>query len=434
MNRDAMQTLEKWKKKSKRKPLIIHGARQVGKTWLMKRFGELHYKHVVYINFEYNPRLTALFNSGLDVERIIMGLEIETGQSISPDDTLLIFDEVQECPKALTSLKYFNEQAPEYHVISAGSLLGVYLHQGTSFPVGKVEFMNLYPMSFSEFLNAIGEVGLRDLVRGQDVDVMTTFKDRYISLLRLYYFIGGMPEAVATYKENGNMNEIRTIQKNILLAYEQDFSKHAPGSIVTRIRMLWNSIPGQLSKENRKFIYGQVRSGARAKDYEMALTWLEDSGLILKVNRIKKPNFPLSAYVDSSAFKLYLLDVGLLGALCDIDATIILEGNRLFTEFKGALTEQYVLQQLKALSDEAVYYWTADKGTAEVDFVISMNGRILPIEVKAEENLKAKSLKSYYDKYSPEVSIRMSMSNYREDEWLTNVPLYCVPKVYDLGK
>jgi len=433
MIRDATDKLIEWKGKAKRKPLIIHGARQVGKTWLMKHFGEKHYKKVAYINFEYNQRASGLFQANLDIDSIIMGLKIETGVDIDPDNTLIIFDEIQECPRALTSLKYFNEQAPGYHILAAGSLLGVFLHQGTSFPVGKVEFMNLYPMNYLEFLNAVGETGLRELIMNKNIEMITAFKDRYISLLRVYYFVGGMPEAVAEYAERKDLKEIRTIQKNILSAYEQDFSKHAPGIIVSRIRMLWNSIPGQLSKENRKFIYGQIKSGARAKDYEMALTWLEDSGLILKVNRIKKPHHPLSSYVDSGAFKIFLLDVGLLCALCEIDPRIILEGNRLFTEFKGALTEQYVLQQLKSFFDLSVYYWTADKGTAEVDFILSTGDQILPIEVKAEENVKAKSLKSYYEKYKPHRSVRMSMSDYREDDWLTNIPLYFVPKLEDSG-
>jgi len=424
MYRLALEQLKAWKDKPTKKPLIILGARQVGKTWLMKKFGNDNYANTIYLNFESNARLSTLFDQDLDPNQLLQGIEIEIGQKIDITSSLLILDEIQENSKALTSLKYFNERMPQLDILSAGSLLGVTLHEGTSFPVGKVEFMNLYPMNFKEFLIAVGEDGLVDLINDKNTTMINVFAQKFIDQLRLYYFIGGMPEVVQNYTKIKDLKAVREIQHQLLNSYEQDFSKHAPGQIVSRIRMLWKSLPAQLSKENKKFIYGQIKSGARAKDYELAMTWLLDMGLINKITRTKKPHIPLSAYEDTSAFKLYLLDLGLLGALCEIDSKSILEGNRLFTEFKGALTEQYVIQQLKTLGIKNPNYWTADKGTAELDFLLSHNGKIYPIEVKAEENLKAKSLKVFKDKYDIEPCYRISMSNYREENWLTNVPLY----------
>ena len=429
MFRYAIEELVNWKKSRNRKPLIIRGARQVGKTWIMKEFGRTNYKNTVYINFDSNSRMQRLFSGDMDIQRIIMGLEIEANCKIDKNNTLIIFDEVQECPKALSSLKYFYENFPEYNIVAAGSLLGVALHEGTSFPVGKVAFLDLYPLNFLEFLKAVKEDRLADLIERNDYDIISTFKDKYIDLLKQYYFIGGMPEAVLEFSISFDFNEVREIQKRILSAYEQDFSKHANPLIVTKLRMLWNSIPSQLAKENKKFVYGLIKHGARAKEYEVAMTWLYDCGLIYKVGRIKKPDIPIKAYEDMSAFKLFILDVGLLTALSELDKRTLLEGNKIFTEFKGALTEQYVLQQLKSIKDIPIYYWSAENGTSEIDFIIQLEGRVVPIEVKAEENIKAKSLKTYHNKFSPEISIRTSMSDYRKEEWLVNIPLYCISQI-----
>ena len=426
MYRMAMELLQKWKAKKRRKPLIIRGARQVGKTWLMKEFGDREYSSVVYINFDNNQRMKALFEGSLEVERLITGLELYAGHKIDPDNTLLIFDEVQEVPRALTSLKYFNEDAPQYQIVCAGSLLGVALHQGTSFPVGKVEFLELYPLSFFEFMVAMGKERYVELLQKGDFDMATAFKQDYIDLLKHYYYVGGMPEAVQSFADNRDFNEVREIQRRILEAYEQDFSKHAPNEAVPRIRMLWNSIPVQLAKENKKFIYGLIKEGARAKEYELAMLWLTDCGLVHKVHRVTTPSLPLKAYEDLKAFKLFLVDVGLLSCMVGLRQDVLLDGNELFKEFKGALTEQYVLQQLKTIKGLNIYYWTADRGTAEVDFVIDNGSDVIPVEVKAEANLQAKSLKVYRDKFQPKLSIRTSMADYKKEDWLLNLPLWAV--------
>ena len=426
MYRIAMEKLLKWKQSKRRKPLIIEGARQVGKTWLMKEFGRPAYADTVYINFDSNSRMAELFASDLDTERLIMGLELYAGRKIDPEHSLLLFDEVQEVPRALASLKYFYENAPQYHIVCAGSLLGIALHQGTSFPVGKVDFMKLYPLSFREFLMATGQEQFADLLGQQDFPMITSFKQTYIDALKHYYFVGGMPEAVQSFAENKDFNEVREIQERILLAYEQDFSKHAPNEIVPRLRMLWNSIPSQLAKENKKFIYGLVREGARAKDYETAIMWLSDCGLVHKVSRVNAVGFPLRAYEDLRAFKLFVVDIGLLGCMTGLRQRTLLDGNDLFVEFKGALTEQYVCQQLKTAEDLDVYYYTNDRGSCEVDFVVNTGELIVPIEVKAEVNLKAKSLKTYREKFSPQISVRTSMSDYKKEDWLVNLPLYAI--------
>ena len=424
MYRYAMENLREWKNRKNRKPLIIEGARQVGKTWLMKEFGRQEYTNTVYINFDSNSRMTELFSADLDITRILRGIEIYTGKKINSEDTLIIFDEVQEVPKALSSLKYFYEDAPEYHVICAGSLLGIALHGGTSFPVGKVEFMKLFPMSFREFLTATGKEQYVELLEQKDHQMISSFKQIYIDALKEYYYVGGMPEAVLSYSQAHDLEDVRNIQNMILAAYEQDFSKHAPVSIVPKIRMVWNSIPSQLAKENRKFIYGLLRKGARAKDYETAIMWLIDCGLIHKVSRITTPNLPLKAYEDLKAFKLYLVDIGLLGALAGLKQSALLDGNDMFVEFKGALTEQYVLQQLVTDSDIGIYYYTNDRGNCEIDFLIDDGDKVIPLEVKAELNLKAKSLKTYREKYSPEVAVRTSMADYKENDGLVDMPLY----------
>lgn len=395
----------------------------------MRELGRTQYAQTVYVNFEKTRRLKEIFEGDFNVTRIITALQIETGININAEDTLIILDEIQEVPAALTALKYFNEDAPAYHVIAAGSLLGVALHSGLSFPVGKVEFIDMYPMTFNEFLVATEEKPLDDLLKSRDWEMIKAFKTRYIERLKQYYYIGGMPEVVLRFIKNNDFAEAREIQHQILDSYEYDFSKHAPEDIVPRIRMVWNSIPGQLARENRKFIYGALRSGSRAKDYELALSWLTDCGQALKVNRVTKPAIPLKAYEEPGAFKLFMTDTGLLSALCDIDARTLLEGNKIFTEFKGALTEQYVCQQIVSATDYPVFYWSAERSAAEIDFILQCNQTVVPVEVKAEENLQAKSLKVFKEKFAPEVSVRISMSDFREQDWMINIPLYAISEI-----
>lgn len=429
MKRFALERLKEWKEKPNRKPLIIRGARQVGKTWLMKEFGKTFFEKVAYVNFDSNTRMQQVFDGEINIERIVLAISAETGISVNPENTLLIFDEVQEVPKALSSLKYFCENAPEYAVVAAGSLLGVALHKGTSFPVGKVDFMDLYPLTFQEFLCALGEERFVEILRGKDTDMVTMFKSKYIDRLREYYFVGGMPEVVQTYVDTKDFNQVREIQENLLNYYQQDFSKHAEISLVPRLNLVWNSIPMQLAKENKKYIYGQVRKGARAKDFELAIQWLLDCGLIHKVHRIEKPALPLKAYMNLDIFKIYLLDVGLLMAMIGLNAQVIIDGNRIFTEFKGALTEQYILQQLIAGENVEPYYYSAENSKGEIDFILQGNTSVIPLEVKAEENLRAKSLKAFCEKYKPKYAVRTSMSDYREQEWMTNIPLYNIDRI-----
>lgn len=429
MKRFALERLKEWKEKPNRKPLIIRGARQVGKTWLMKEFGKTFFEKVAYVNFDSNTRMQQVFDGEINIERIVLAISAETGISVNPENTLLIFDEVQEVPKALSSLKYFCENAPEYAVVAAGSLLGVALHKGTSFPVGKVDFMDLYPLTFQEFLCALGEERFVEILREKDTDMVTMFKSKYIDRLREYYFVGGMPEVVQTYVDTKDFNQVREIQKNLLNYYQQDFSKHAEISLVPRLNLVWNSIPMQLAKENKKYIYGQVRKGARAKDFELAIQWLLDCGLIHKVHRIEKPALPLKAYMNLDIFKIYLLDVGLLMAMTGLNAQVIIDGNRIFTEFKGALTEQYILQQLVAGENVEPYYYSAENSKGEIDFILQGNTSVIPLEVKAEENLRAKSLKAFCEKYKPKYAVRTSMSDYREQEWMTNIPLYNIDRI-----
>lgn len=429
MYRTAFEKLCKWKERENRKPLIIEGARQVGKTWLMKEFGKQAYKDTVYINFDSNSKMSELFGADLNIDRLIMGIEIYIGRKINPNNTLLIFDEVQEVPRALSSLKYFYEDAPQYNIVCAGSLLGIALHGGTSFPVGKVDFLNLYPLSYREFLMALVGKSYVELLDNGDYDMIKAFKQTYIDALKQYCFVGGMPEAVQSFVLNKDFKEVRDIQKRILLAYEQDFSKHAPIEILPKIRMLWNSIPSQLAKENKKFIYGLVREGGRAKEYEAAIMWLCDCGLVYKVSRINTAGIPLKAYEDLKAFKLFVVDVGLLGCMTGLHQSVLLDENTLFVEFKGALTEQYVCQQLSALDELDIYYYTNDRGSCEVDFVIDTGEKIIPVEVKAQTNLKAKSLKTYCERFSPDLAVRTSMSDYKAEEWLVNLPLYAIEEI-----
>ena len=404
----------------------------MGKTWLMTWFGRTAYENCAYVNFDGNDRLARLFSGDLDAARILAGLAIEAGVAIQPHKTLLILDEVQEVPRALTALKYLCENAPEYHVVAAGSLLGVALHAGVSFPVGKVEFLDLHPMNFLEFMEALGERDLAGLCVRRDWDLIAPFRAKYEDLLKQYYFVGGMPEAVLAFRERRDPAAARAVQEGILAAVELDFSKHAPNAVVPRIRQLWNSIASQLSKENRKFIYGLIREGARAREYEVAMSWLIDCGLIHKVTRVTKPDLPLKAYEDLKSFKLFALDVGLLGAMTSLDARTLLEGNGIFTEFKGALTEQYALQQLKSTSRIPLHYWSRDKGTAEVDFVIQHAGKIVPVEVKAETNLRAKSLQSYRSRYDPPLAVRTSLAPYHVEAGLADIPLYGLPQLAEI--
>lgn len=431
MRRTALGFLQKWKQKKTRKPLIIRGARQVGKTWLMKEFAKNEYENFAYINFEDNQQLKTLFLNDFDIPRILLAIQIATGIKPEPNKTLIIFDEIQEAERALTSLKYFRENAPEYHVVAAGSLLGIALHENTSFPVGKVEFLDLYPLSFTEFLEALGEHDLNNLIQTQQWIMINTFKTKYIELLKQYYYVGGMPEVVSNYVINQDFSEVRQTQQQILNSYEQDFSKHAPTDVVPRIRMVWNSVPAQLSKENRKFIYGLIKQGARAKEFELALAWLMDCGLIHKINRVSKPALPLKAYEDMGAFKLYLLDIGLLGAMANLDVKTLLDGNLIFIEFKGALTEQYVLQQLVTDEEISIFYWSSEKSDGEIDLLIQYKNEVVPIEVKAAENLQAKSLRAFIEKNKSKMAIRTSMSDFREETWLTNIPLYAINELTD---
>lgn len=433
MYRNKIEELIKWKNSKSRKPLIIRGARQVGKTWLMQEFGKNYYEKCAYINFDSNNRMEELFSTDFDIERIVQGLKIESGVNIEPENTLIIFDEIQEIPKALTSLKYFCENANKYHIVAAGSLLGVAMHEGTSFPVGKVDFMDLYPLSYEEFLEALGEKELVNLLKTQNMELINIFSDKFKNYLKQYLFIGGMPEVVADYVQNKDFNAVRDKQTRLLEAYEQDFSKHAPNNIVPRIRQLWNNIPIQLAKENKKFIYGLVKQGARAREYEVALSWLIDCGLVYQINRVKDCKIPLVAYQDFNAFKLYLLDVGLLCAMAQIDAQTIIDGNSIFVEFKGALTEQFVLTELKANTNVPIFYWSSETGIAEVDYIVQIGKNNVPIEVKSNENLQSKSLKNFVQKYNTKINIRTSMSNYRKEDWLINIPLYLIGNISNLN-
>ena len=425
MERSIYSSLKKWKESPTRKPLILQGARQVGKTYILKEFGAREYSEVVYINCDDNNDMQNMFVD-YDVDRIIRSLSAISGVSIKPSTTLLILDEIQEVERGLASLKYFCEKASEYHVAVAGSLLGITLHEGTSFPVGKVDMLYMYPMDFEEFLLAMGKEQLVELLRNNSWAALTPLRGMLTELLRQYYFVGGMPEAVKAYVERGDIWEVRSIHSKIIDAYRNDMSKHAPKQQVQRINMVWNSIPSQLARDNKKFIYGALRKGARANDFEIAIQWLVDSGLVHKVHRISKPVVPLKFYEDMDSFKLFLLDCGLLGALSETPPEQILIGDNVFEEYKGAFTENYVLQQLKSLPRTFVYYYSNDNSTLEIDFVVQHEAHVIPIEVKAEENLRAKSLRQFVTDNAGLHGVRFSMSDYREQDWLTNVPLWAV--------
>lgn len=427
MNRTIMKDLVLWKNKPNRKPLILQGARQVGKTWIMKEFGRQNYKYVAYVNMDHNAHMQESFTKDFDVNRILEDIGIETHTKIIAGETLIILDEIQEIPLALSSLKYFCENAPEYHIIAAGSLLGVALHKGISYPVGKVNLMTMYPLSYKEFLEAIGEQKLAECVNQLHSDKHQTFREKYIACLKKYYYIGGMPEAVMTYIQEKDYDEVRNVQKTILHLYESDFSKHIESKTeLERTRMVWNSVPMQLAKENKKFFFGQIRKGARSAEFEVSIQWLIDCGLLYKVYCVEKPGMPLKAYTDFSSYKLFMLDVGLLGAMSDLDSESLLEGNRIFTEFKGALAEQYVHQQIVCTTQYIPYYYSNQKSRNEIDFLLQIKSQVIPIEVKAEENLRSKSLRAYVDKFEPAYAIRVSMGGYREQDWLINIPLWGV--------
>ncbi len=421
MKRLVYDRLLEWKNKAGRKPLILNGARQVGKTWILKKFGAHEYSNVAYINCDEVEEMKTLFYD-FDTERLIRSISVLSGEAIRPEETLIILDEIQVVPLGLTSLKYFYENASKYHIIVAGSLLGIGLHEGTGFPVGKVDEINLYPLSFKEFLMAFGKDVLISGMEGHRWSELSSLGATFTEMLRQYYYVGGMPEVVKAYVERQDVFEVRNIQKQILADYRRDFSKHIPSEILPKVNMVWDSIPAQLAKENKKFIYSAIRKGGRAKEFENAIQWLIDAGLSYKVLRVSKVEKPLKFYEDFDAFKLFIVDLGLLGALVDVDARDVLINNKAFNEYKGAFTEQFILQELKSL-DYKVYYHSRERSNLEVDFVIQKYN-VYPLEVKAEENLKSKSLKTIYDSNNELKPVRFSMAGYREQDWMVNVPLY----------
>lgn len=429
MERSIITQLKAWKQSPLRKPLILAGARQVGKTYILREFGKREYENVAYINCDNNPAVAGLFAEDYDMKRVLLVIGALTGQTITPGRTLIILDEIQELPRGLSALKYFCEQAPEYHVAVAGSLLGVAMHRGESAPVGKADIIRMGPMSFVEYLMARGETQLTQILLSRDWPTIAMLHVRLTKLLREYYFVGGMPEAVSTFLKTNDANEVRRVQNDILYLYRSDMSKHVSADEATRISMVWQSIPSQLARENKKFVYGAVRKGARAKDFETAILWLMDAGLIYKVPRVREVGMPLKFYEDLNAFKIFMLDVGLLGALSEMAPALMLMSNNVMTGSKGAFTENYVLCQLKALPDIATYYYSREDSRMEVDFVAQHQGRIIPIEVKAEENLRSKSLRAFMDRHEDLHAVRFSMSPYREQGWMTNYPLYAVQAI-----
>ena len=426
MRRIALKKLLEWKRSANRKPLILNGARQVGKTWLLREFAKTAYKKEAYIVCRKNDLVKQVFARDFDIGRILRDLRALSKVDITPDDTLIILDEVQDIPEAIEALKYFYEQAPEYHIAVAGSLLGISLHQGVSFPVGKVDELNVFPMDFMEFLDAVGEQQSLALLEKRDFDGIAPLHEKFIDLLRQYYFVGGMPEAVKLYAETGALQGVREIQKSILHGYEQDFSEHAPKDQVAKIKLVWKSIPSQLFKENKKFIYGVLRKGARATQYEEAIEWLVDSGLLYKVPRVSRPALPLSIYEELNIFKLYTLDVGLLGAMANTDSSQILIKSDLVAEFNGGLAEQFILQQMKSKQIHPIYYHSTDDSRLELDFVIQTDGKLLPIEVKSGESVRSNSLSMLLQKTPGLRAVRYSLRPYKEQEALVNIPLYAV--------
>lgn len=431
MYRKIMQKLIEWKNDKDRKPLILRGARQVGKTYIIKQFGKENYEGVAYFNFDHDTELYNMFNNTKDPVRILEQLAFVYGKAIVPGKTLIVFDEIQECPNALNSLKYFEEEANEYHIISAGSLLGIRLSH-TSFPVGKVDFLDMYPMTFTEFLGADGYKNLVDYMNSikKIENIPDVFFDRLSEKLKAYFIIGGMPEAVSSWIKNKDMEKVNKIQGGILKAYESDFSKHTTNVEANRISIIWNSIASQISKDNKKFLYQAAKNGARAREYEGAVNWLKDANIVNKIYNVTKPNMPLVSYEDLSSFKMYLLDVGLLRKRTDLDSKVIIEGNRLFQEFKGALTENYVLQTLVATGFNP-YYYTFDN-SYEIDFMLQYKNEIIPIEVKSGESINNTSLKTYNEIYRPKTRVRFSMKNLNRDDNLINIPLFMVEYLDEL--
>jgi predicted AAA+ superfamily ATPase len=421
-----MEKLVDWKKRHRKKPIIINGARQVGKTWLLKEFGAQHFDNVAYVNFDNNQAMSMLFEESYDMSHLLTGIQAETGERIIEGKTLIIFDEIQECPKALTSLKYFCENAPNQMIAAAGSLLGLAVHHGTGYPVGNVTTLDLYPLNFREFLDATGNQSLRELIDTNDAAATSAFSSKLIPLLRQYYFVGGMPEAVAAFAESSFLEDARVVQTQILSDYRRDISKHLNVAETERTLAVWNSIPAHLGQENKKFVFGHIKEGARAKAYRSATTWLTEAGLATCVRRISKPGVPLSAHADESSFKLFVLDVGLLSAMVGLDSSSVISGNKAFTEFKGSLTEQYVCQQLISDCKLQPCYWSAENSRGEIDFLVQDQGRTYPIEVKAEENLKSKSLRAFSEKYAGMNPRRFSLSGYRDEDWMCNVPLFAI--------
>jgi predicted AAA+ superfamily ATPase len=427
MYRTSIKQLINWKLDKERKPLVFFGARQVGKTWLIREFGKTEYRQTVYINFEREDELRDKFMHNLDPKRLITNFEFYSGLTITPEDTLIVLDEIQAAPRGITSLKYFCEEAREYQIIAAGSLLGINIHPGESFPVGKVDFLELRPMSFYEFLLAMGENGMARILDEKQWDSLPYFSHKFKEFLKYYFYVGGMPEAVAAFAEKRDWKKARAIQNKILQTYRGDFSKHAPKDVLPRINMVWESIPAQLAKENKKFIYGVIREGARAKDFEVAIQWLTDAGLLHKIYSVSKPALPLVAYQELSAFKLYYNDIGLLGAMSRLNARTLVEGDAVFTEFKGALTEQFVYQELKLNKELSIHYFPFENSKYELDFLIQTeNDEIIPMEVKSGYNLKAKSFNLFCEKHKPETAIRTSLSDYRKESRMTNAPLYII--------
>lgn len=430
MERKIIEKLREWKKSPNRKPLILAGARQVGKTYILKEFGNKEYENVAYINCDNNEQAKGLFSNGYDIQRIIMAIGAITHEKIKPEKTLIILDEIQELQHGLTALKYFCEDAPEYHVAVAGSLLGIAMRHGESAPVGKVNIIRMFPMDFEEYLMARSEDNVLSILRSGDWSTISMIHETLEKLLREYYFVGGMPEAISTFIKSLDANAVRQVQNDILFIYRSDMSKHVTSNEATRISMVWQSIPSQLARENKKFIYGAVKAGARAKDFEMAIQWLVDAGLVYRISRVRDVSMPLKFYEDFNAFKLFLLDVGLLGALSEIEPAQILLSNDAIREYKGALTENYVLCQMKCIDDMNTYYYSREDSKLEVDFMVQYKGKVTPVEVKAEENLRSKSLKTFISSHSDLKAIRFSMSRYIEQEWLKNVPLYGIHIVF----
>lgn len=426
MERIVLQELIRWKNSEDRKPLILNGARQVGKTWVLREFAKREYSKEAYVVCRKNEYAKNLFTKDFDVERILRGLRAITSVDITPGDTIIILDEVQDIPEAIESLKYFCEQAPQYHIAVAGSLLGISLHESVSYPVGKVDEIRVFPMNFEEFLLAKGDVEIYKAVVSKDYDTTNIIHEKLVDLLRQYYYVGGMPEVVQKYIDTGALQSVRHIQNRILSGYDIDFSKHAPSEQVQRIRMVWKSIPSQLFKENKKFIYGALRKGARAREYEIAIEWLVNAGLVYKVQRCNKLSLPLAVYEDLAAFKLYFLDLGLLGAMVNTEPVQVLVSGNIFSEFKGGMTEQFVLQQFMSHNILPVYYYKTDDSRLELDFVIQRHGTILPIEVKAEGNVRANSLTMFLANNPDVKAERYSMLPYKEQKQITCIPLYLI--------